>query len=135
MLDSYGLSIRKAHVLLTLFIEKEEDMIKKLFIGIFVFLMLVSFSWSGEVGQTCTVLKGNQVIQVFKGDGIQGVTVPKEHTAVVVGNISEKHLNFLNTATGTDWKDAVYLEFDFDVEGEILHLKILAKPEHLKDCK
>lgn len=118
---------------------KEEVKMKTLLSGtiVIIFLvLLVSFSWAGEVGQTCTVIKGNQVAQVFPG-GIRPATVPKDHSAKVTGNISDEDLNYLNKVSGTDWSGSVYLEFKHNFKGNIgvKNIKIIAKPHYLKDCK
>lgn len=103
---------------------------------IFLLVMLVSFSWAGEVGQTCTVIAGNQIAQVFPNQ-IVPATVPKDHSAKVTGNISDEDLNYLNKVSGTNWSGSVYLEFkhNFGKNIGVRNIKIIAKPHYLKDCK
>jgi hypothetical protein len=100
------------------------------------FLLLISTTWAADVGQTCTVIAGNRVAQVFQ-DGIIPATVPKDHSAKVTGNISDEHLNHLNKVSGTNWSGSVYLEFKHNFKGNIgvKNIKIIAKPHYLKDCK
>lgn len=107
-------------------------------IVIVLILMLVSFSWAADVGQTCTVIAGNQVAQIFPSQNqINPARVPKDHSAKVTGNISDEHLMYLNMVSGTNWNGSVYLEFKHNFKGNIgvRTIKIIAKPNHLKDCK
>lgn len=118
---------------------------KKLILCVIAFFMMLSISWSAEIGQICTMLKGSDAIQKFENPYIpyRGVKVPEDKKVSVVGKITQDDFNFLKKKIpandwNENWKNAFLVVFDNDFGksgGGLQRLYILIRPQNLKDCK
>lgn len=112
---------------------------KKLALIVLAFFMLSSFAIAAEIGQTCTMKKGEEAVQKMNNpfQPLRGVIVPEDQSVEVTGMIDESSLEILK-ANGFDeeWASANLVEFDYDFgDGEKQRLYILVLPKSLTDCK
>ena len=117
---------------------------KKLILCVIAFFMMLSISWSAEIGQKCTMPQGSDVIQKLENPFVpfRGVTVPADQEVYVESKILDEDFTFLKNNMpadhwNEDWKNAFLVEFDYNFGDEtgVQKLRILARPQHLKDCK
>jgi len=115
-------------------------MLKRLMLCLVLVIALVAGGIDGvyamEDGQTCTLLKGEKIIQILPDTSLRGVITPEESAILLGPELTEKIATRLNTeAPPFDWTGGHMALIEIDFGGGPMPLMIVVRPENVKDCE